>query len=82
MGHLLVGMAGGEGGQNTAVVVSPVKFECQIIFYYTYNFFAQNMSNMTFEIYHNYLGLPRGRQPTPVLLPGKSHGQKGLVGYS
>ena len=21
-------------------------------------------------------------QPTPVLLPGKSHGQKGLVGYS
>ena len=24
----------------------------------------------------------RKRQPTPVFLPGKSHGQRGLVGYS
>ena len=24
----------------------------------------------------------RGWQPTPVFLPGKSHGQRGLVGYS
>ena len=24
----------------------------------------------------------RKRQPTPVLLPGKSHGQRSLVGYS
>ena len=23
-----------------------------------------------------------GRQPTPVLLPGKSHGRRSLVGYS
>ena len=26
--------------------------------------------------------LERKWQPTPVLLPGKSHGQRGLVGYS
>ena len=24
----------------------------------------------------------RARQPTPVLLPGESHGQRSLVGYS
>ena len=24
----------------------------------------------------------RARQPTPVILPGESHGQRGLVGYS
>ena len=24
----------------------------------------------------------RARQPTPVLLPGESHGQRGLAGYS
>ena len=30
------------------------------------------------------LGLPRGRKwhPTPVFLPGDSHGQRSLVGYS
>ena len=27
-------------------------------------------------------GPSRKRQPTPVLLPGKSHGQRSLVGYS
>ena len=26
--------------------------------------------------------LEEGMQPTPVFLPGESHGQKGLVGYS
>ena len=26
--------------------------------------------------------LEKEQQPTPVLLPGKSHGQKSLVGYS
>ena len=26
--------------------------------------------------------LEKGRQPTPVLLPGKSHGLRSLVGYS
>ena len=25
---------------------------------------------------------PRGGQPTPVFLPGESHGQRSLVGYS
>ena len=25
---------------------------------------------------------PGGRQPTPVFLPGGSHGQRSLVGYS
>ena len=29
-----------------------------------------------------YSNWRRQRQPTPVLLPGKSHGQRGLVGYS
>ena len=31
-----------------------------------------------------HLGIPRRRQwrPTPVLLPGKSHGRRSLVGYS
>ena len=24
----------------------------------------------------------KGRQPTPILLPAKSHGQRSLVGYS
>ena len=24
----------------------------------------------------------QARQPTPVFLPGESHGQRGLVGYS
>ena len=27
-------------------------------------------------------GLERKRQPDPVLLPGKSHGQRSLVGYN
>ena len=26
--------------------------------------------------------LEKGWQPTPVFLPGKSHGQRNLVGYS
>ena len=26
--------------------------------------------------------LEEGRQPTPVFLPGESHGQRSLVGYS
>ena len=26
--------------------------------------------------------IPRGGQPTPVFLPGESHGQRSLVGYS
>ena len=26
--------------------------------------------------------LEEGMQPTPVFLPGESHGQKGMVGYS
>ena len=26
--------------------------------------------------------LEEGMQPTPVLLPGESHGQRSLVGYS
>ena len=26
--------------------------------------------------------LDKGMQPTPVFLPGESHGQKNLVGYS
>ena len=26
--------------------------------------------------------LEKERQPTPVFLPGKPHGQRGLVGYS
>ena len=35
-------------------------------------------------IYYPSYGLPRRRQrhPTPVLLPGKSHGQRSLVGWS
>ena len=28
------------------------------------------------------LGLRRKWQPTPVLLPGKSHGRRSVVGYS
>ena len=33
---------------------------------------------------HHILGLPRRRQwqPTPVLLPGKSHGRRSMVGCS
>ena len=27
-------------------------------------------------------GSPGAWQPTPVFLPGESHGQRGLVGYS
>ena len=26
--------------------------------------------------------LEKGMQPTPILLPGKAHGQRGLAGYS
>ena len=33
------------------------------------------------NIFSNYLSWRRKRQPTPVLLPGKSHGQRSLVGY-
>ena len=31
---------------------------------------------------HSSSAWRRTWQPTPVLLPGKSHGQRGLVGYS
>ena len=34
---------------------------------------------MEFRPYHHWR---RKRQPTPVLLPGKSHGQRSLAGYS
>ena len=41
------------------------------------------MSVVAVTNYHK-LGLKRRRQwhPTPVLLPGKSHGRRSLVGYS
>ena len=34
------------------------------------------------EIQVRSLGQEDSRKPTPVFLPGKSHGQRSLVGYS
>ena len=40
-----------------------------------------------YDLLHHYYGLQyftwrRARQPTPVFLPGESHGQRSLVGDS
>ena len=42
------------------------------------------MTSVIFGFLHNYTNITRRRQwhPTPVLLPGKSHGQRSLVGCS
>ena len=44
----------------------------------------RDMCSVNFSFYFNVCPLPRRRQwqPTPVLLPGKSHGQRNLVGCS
>ena len=38
------------------------------------------LSNLTFTF--TFMHWRRKWQPTPVVLPGKSHGQRSLVGYS
>ena len=49
-----------------------------------FTFFLIWVPLFLFLLWLLYLGLPRRRQwqPTPVLLPGKSHGWGRLVGYS
>ena len=49
-----------------------------------FTFFLIWVPLFLFRLWLLYLGLPRRRQwqPTPVLLPGKSHGWGRLVGYS
>ena len=34
------------------------------------------------QIYFTYIYMRRAWQTTPVFLPGESHGQRGVVGYS
>jgi len=46
---------------------------------------VKNLSGVQETEYYPWVGkipLEKGMQPTPVFLPGKSHGQKSLVGYS
>ena len=46
---------------------------------------AMNVSSSFQHPFHTFLSSEPWRrkwQPTPVLLPGKSHGQRSLVGYS
>ena len=52
---------------------------------YTYSIMLSSLNKEgNSAIYNNVDGIGRRRQwhPTPVLLPGKSHGQRNLVGYS
>ena len=43
---------------------------------------AGGITLLAFRLYYNATVWRRQWQPTPVLLPGKSHGQRGLVGCS
>ena len=45
---------------------------------------AREVIRPTFKYHHGYNDKSKLKkwQPTPVLLPGKSHGQRSLVGYS
>ena len=44
---------------------------------------AQTVKNLLgFKVWIGKIPWRRAWQPTPVCLPGKSHGQKNLVGYS
>ena len=48
-------------------------------------FFMEMRSEAQIHMYHGDSWSPPGRraqQPTPVFLPGESHGQRSLVGYS
>ena len=52
---------------------------------YTYSIMLSSLNKEgNSAIYNNVDGIGRRRQwhPTPVLLPGKSHGQRNLVGDS
>ena len=42
----------------------------------------QEMADMVFNVDTNYSSWRRKWQPTLIFLPGKSHGQRNLVGYS
>ena len=46
---------------------------------------VQEKTTLWLSVYNQHLGLTFWRRqwhPTPVLLPGKSHGRRSLVGYS
>ena len=46
---------------------------------------VKNLSGVQETEYYPWVGkipLEKGMQPTPVFLPGKSHGQRSLVGYT
>ena len=43
---------------------------------------SRNMGDPGFDPWVGQIPLRRKCQPTPVFLPGKSHGQRSLVGYS
>ena len=52
--------------------------------YYTQSGIAESYGSSIFSFLRKLHAFPWRRQwqPTPVLLPGKSHGQRSLVGYS
>ena len=43
---------------------------------------AWNMGDLGFDPWVGKISWRRKWQPTPVFLPGKFHGQRGLAGYS
>ena len=42
----------------------------------------QEMQQTQFDLWVGKIPWRRKWQPTPIFLPGESHGQRGLVGYS
>ena len=54
----------------------------QIIILYTLNLYSAVYRRLRFNPWVRKIPWRKKYQPAPVVLPGKSHGQKSLVGYS
>ena len=52
------------------------------LFYVILHFNLFRTERCSFDLWVGKIPWRRKWQPTPVFLPGKSHGQRGLVGYS